>query len=298
MVLFFALFLISACITREPESDRDGSDQAAVPAETGQEDQSDPEEDLKLDYVDAYGKHYTAVINPDLKMHSYDPDCLKRKGKNGISYKGDENYRIRRGLDVSFHQGNINWKKVKKAGYEFAFIRVGARAYGKEGQLISDTQFEANIKGAQKAGLDVGVYFFSQAVNKKEALEEAKLTIKRLKGYKLQLPVVFNPEKIRGDKARTDKVSGKQFTDNTIAFCEKIKKAGYDPMIYSNMVWEDQIFEMERLQDYPFWYADYEKKPQTPYDFTFWQYTEKGTAPGIDGNVDLDVEFIKEKKAD
>ena len=69
-------------------------------------------------------------------------------------------------------------------------------------------------------------------------------------------------------------------------------------MIYSNMVWEDQIFEMERLQDYPFWYADYEKKPQTPYDFTFWQYTEKGTAPGIDGNVDLDVEFIKEEKVD
>ena len=247
----------------------------------------------ELEYVDAYGEHFTAVINPELKMHDYDWTKLVREGESVISYEGDENYSIRKGVDVAVYQGDIDWAALKEAGFEFAFIRIAARAYGEKGQLLEDQAFEQNINGAQAAGLDVGVYFFSQAVSEEEALEEAQMTVQMLEGHELQLPVVFDPETIRDDEARTDHVSGKQFTDNTIAFCEQIKSAGFEPMVYSNMVWEDQFFEMERLQDYPFWYADYEKAPQTPYDFRFWQYTEKGEAPGVSGTVDLDVEFVR-----
>ena len=151
-----------------------------------------------------------------------------------------------------------------------------------------------NITAAQKAGLDVGVYVFSQAVDEKEAVEEADLTIKQLRGLKLQLPVVFDPETILDDEARTDNVSGMQFTDNTIAFCEHIREAGFEPMIYSNMVWEGEMFELDRLQEYPVWYADYEIPAQTPYAFRFWQYSEKGKTDGVQGAVDLNLEFVKE----
>ena len=143
----------------------------------------------------------------------------------------------------------------------------------------------------------MGIYVFSQAVNEEEALEEAQLIIDNLKGLELQLPVVFDPELIRDDDARTDEVSGEQFSKNTIAFCEKVKEAGFEPMIYSNMYWEAFLFDLEELAEYPIWYADYEKVPQTPYKFTFWQYSESGHVDGIDGKTDLNVWFVaKENK--
>ena len=138
----------------------------------------------------------------------------------------------------------------------------------------------------------MGVYFFSQAINEEEAAEEADFVIGLLEGYELQLPVVYDPELIRDDEARTDEVTGEQFTANTIAFCERIKAAGYQPMIYSNMVWESELFDLKQLQDYPIWYADYEPIPQTPYNFVMWQYTEKGYVEGINGIVDRNVWFV------
>ena len=139
----------------------------------------------------------------------------------------------------------------------------------------------------------MGVYFFSQAVNEKETLEEAAFVLKTLEGYELGLPVVFDPERIRDDEARTDEVSGEQFTKNTVLFCEKMKEAGYQPMIYSNLVWAAYEFDMKDLEAYPIWYADYESVPQTPYRFTFWQYSERGQVDGIEGNVDLNVQFCE-----
>lgn len=246
-----------------------------------------------LHFFDAQGKKwYDITIDPKVKKHTYDWSCLKNK-KHFVTYTGDNRYYLRRGVDVSHHQGSINWKKVKAAGYDFAFLRIGYRGYGQSGSLNKDRQFQKNFKAAKKAGMDVGVYFFSQAVNTTEALQEAAFVFKQLKGKKLELPVVYDPERILGASARTDSVSGKQFTMNTIAFCEKIKKAGYQPMIYSNMYWEAFLFDMEKLSIYPVWYADYKKVPQTPYEFTFWQYTSKGKVNGIAGTVDLNVWFCR-----
>lgn len=233
---------------------------------------------------------YTMKVKNQVKKHDYDWSHLINK-KNKIQYK-DDNYVIRKGIDVSHHQGKINWKKVKKDGVEFAFIRIGFRGYGQSGGLHLDEQFQRNIKKAEKAGLDVGVYFFSQAINKKEALEEAELVIKTLKGKKLKLPVVYDPERILGVSARTDGLSKKQLTKNTIAFCEKVKEAGYEAMFYSNLYSEAFLFQLTKLAEYPIWYADYEKIPQTPYAFSFWQYSSTGKIEGISGRVDLDIQFL------
>ncbi len=257
-----------------------------------QEESVQSEEPWEIEFVDAWGEWHTAMIHPELAMHTYDWKCLTNLPGQTISYEGDTKYRMRRGVDVSYHQGEIDWEKVHEQGYEFVILRIAYRGYGDAGVLNVDKMFHRNIVEAQAAGLDVGVYIFSQAINEEEALEEAQIVIDNLKDYELQLPVVYDPELIRDDTARTDDVTGEQFTKNTIAFCDAIEEAGYQPMIYSNMIWETEIFDMERLQQYPIWYADYEQTPQTPYAFEFWQHTEKGQVEGIAGNVDLNVQFI------
>lgn len=207
-----------------------------------------------------------------------------------LSYN-DDDYTSLRGIDVSYHQGEIDWEKVKKSGIDFAFLRIGYRGYGKSGKIVEDEQFAANLKGAKKAGVKVGVYFFSQAVTVKEAEEEADFVLKKLGDTKLDLPVVFDPENVGGVDARTDGVSGQQFTKNTLAFCSAVKKDGYEPAVYSNMVWEANRFDMAKIADaeIPVWYADYEPLPQTPYKYFCWQYSSTGSVDGIDGDVDLDI---------
>ena len=247
-------------------------------------------EEKILEFVDAFWNPYKVKINHDIARKKYrDKNFSYKEGK--MIYK-DDKYSSRLGVDVSHHQGKIDWEKVKEDGYEFAIIRIGYRGYGTEGTLKLDNRFHENIKDAQRAGLDVGVYFFAQAINEEEALEEAEFVLKHLKGYKLELPVAYDPESILYDEARTDDVTGEQFTKNAKVFCKRIRKAGYEPMIYSNMLWEAYELDLEKLSDYPIWYADYEPLPQTPYDFVMWQYTSSGTVDGIKGRVDLNIQFV------
>ena len=250
-----------------------------------------------LKFVDAWGEWHEAEINPAVRKHDYNWSCLTNT-EAGIQYTGDERYSIRKGIDVSEHQGDIDWSRVKAAGYDFAFLRIGYRGYGEQGTLCADAKFQQNIVNAHNAGIEVGIYIFSQAVNEEETLQEVELVLGQLQGHNLELPVVFDPERIRDDTARTDNVTGEQFTKNTVLFCEKMKEAGYQPMVYSNMIWEAFEYDLEALADYPIWYADYEPAPQTPYYFSFWQYSEKGSVDGIAGNVDLNVQFLPQETAD
>lgn len=249
------------------------------------------EEPYEFKFVDVFGEEYETTIKVNFPKTEYDNE--KFTFEDGKTNYEDEIYSSRQGIDVSNHQGYIDWEKVKGAGIDFAIIRIGYRGYAQEGTLNLDKEFQRNIKNAQAAGVDVGVYIFSQAICEEEANEEAEFVIKNLEGYELQLPVVYDPESILDAKARTDDVTGEQFTKNTIIFCEMIKDAGYEPMIYSNMLWEAFEFDMEQLNEYPFWYADYEKLPQTPYAFEMWQYSNKGKVDGISGVVDLDMQFIR-----
>ena len=242
-------------------------------------------------FVDVYGEEYETIIKVGFPKTEYFNDCFWFEDER-TGYE-DEIYVSRQGIDVSYHQGFIDWNKVKAAGIEFAILRIGYRGYGQKGTINLDKEFKQNIENAQAAGVDIGVYFFAQAINEDEAREEADFVLKNLEGYELQLPVVYDPESILDVPARTDDVSGEQFTKNTIVFCEAIKEAGYTPMIYSNMLWEAFEFDMEQLDMYQFWYADYEKFPQTPYAYEIWQYSNEGHVDGINGFVDLDIQFIK-----
>lgn len=243
-----------------------------------------------LRYRDVFGKEYETTINPSVPENVYVDEKFNHNGDR-LTYE-DDTYTSRIGIDVSHHQGNIDWNKVKAAGYDFAFIRIGYRGYGAEGKINADREFDRNIVNAKKAGLDVGVYFFAQAINEDEAREEANFVIEKLKNYTLDLPVIYDPESILDDVARTDNVTAEQFTKNTIAFCEAIKAAGYEPGVYANMLWEVFSLDMASLTAYPFWYADYEALPQTPYRFQYWQYSNKGNVPGVQGECDLNIELI------
>lgn len=255
------------------------------------EKKSESKRDEVLTFVDAHGNWYQTIINPSIPKNPYDKN--KFVSESGKMRYDDGKYTSRLGVDVSEHQGDINWQEVKNSGIDFAFIRIGYRGYGEAGIIKADARFDDNIAKAKAAGVDVGVYFFSQAINEDEAREEARFVLERLQGRVLDLPVVYDPENILDDVARTDNVTPEQFTKNTIAFNEEIKAAGYKPMIYSNMLWEAFQLDMTKLLDYPVWYADYEPKPQTPYDFSFWQYSEKSTVPGISGIADMNIQILK-----
>ena len=251
----------------------------------------------KVKFLDAYKAWHEALIDNSLKMHSYDLNKFIRKG-NLMSYE-DESYTSRVGIDVSHHQLVKDWNQVKAEGVDFAFIRIGARGYGDAGGFIKDKQFEYNLVNAKKAGIDVGVYFYSQALNEKEALEEAEYVLNNLKGRKLDLPVIYDPEHVY-DKdnvtliGRNSKVTKEQFTKNSVTFLKKIEEAGYRGGIYANMLWQTGEYDLSKLQNYPMWFADYEKKPQSPYDFEYWQYTSTGKLKAIEGStVDMNIQLIK-----
>lgn len=236
-------------------------------------------------YYDVGNNKRMMKVNDLIPKNNYkwsDPEGVMSK-KPPIGHK------MSYGIDISKHNGNIDFKKVKAAGFDFVFIRIAYRGYGSAGNLKIDEMQETYLKDARAAGLKVGAYVFSQSVNESEAVEEAKLAIDLLKNYKLDLPLVYDPETIKGDIARTDNVTGIEFTRNTIAFCEEVKKAGFTPAIYSNMVWEDYYYDLNKLKDYDIWYADYNNLPQTPYNFKFWQFSEVGIVDGISGEVDLNV---------
>ncbi len=278
-------------IDEETTTDNSFSAEETTDEEIDEKTEESVKEDVVLRFVDVFGEEYETKIKEDVPRHEYNNSCFSKDG-NILTYE-DEQYTSRLGVDVSRHQGKINWQKVKDQGAEFAFIRIGYRGYGQSGSINLDQRFYENIKAAQSAGIDVGVYFFSQAINEEEALEEARFVIDSLKGYELQLPVVYDPESILDDVARTDDVPGEQFTKNTIVFCETISENGYEPMIYSNMLWEAFNFDLSQLTEIPIWYADYEELPQTPYHFVFWQYTNEGRISGIDGPMDLDIQLVR-----
>lgn len=196
------------------------------------------------------------------------------------------------GVDVSEHQKEIDWETVAQTGMDFAMVRAGYRGYT-EGQIYADEYFKANMRGAENAGLDVGVYFFSQATTVDEAVEEAKFVLEMLKGWNVTYPVVYDWEFIENSVARTYYMTARQVTDCAMAFCETIAYAGYTPMLYFGQNASTQNFDLERLRVFDFWLADYSDSPMFPFDFQMWQYTSSGRINGIDGDVDVNYCFTE-----
>ena len=205
----------------------------------------------------------------------------------------DPSVRTRVGIDVSQYQGDVDWNAVARTDVDFVIARVGGRGYT-VGAIYDDTKFDEYAGGAARAGLQVGAYFFSQAVSVAEAQEEAYHVLDKLRGHEITGPVVFDWEVIGKREARTYGIETGVLCTAANAFCKIIKDAGYDPMIYITDYAGYVKYDLSEVMDYPLWYARYDvDAPSFYYDFAMWQYSSKGSVDGIKGNVDMDIWFIK-----
>lgn len=196
------------------------------------------------------------------------------------------------GIDVSYYQGNIDWKKVKNSGVEFVIIRVGYRGYGSAGTLVEDPKFKTYLDGATKAGLKVGVYFYTQAITTAEAKAEAKFVLDRIKGYSLQMPVYYDIESVDYDTGRLDSagLSKAQKTALCTAFCDTIIKSGYSAGVYANYTWLNYYIDGAGLgRKYPIWLAHYTSNTNYDQRMDMWQYSGSGTVSGISAYTDVNV---------
>lgn len=253
------------------------------------------------DYVIASseGKYHFFPISGNLKKNDFDLSKFTYPEENPITgklegtadYQLDEKTKAKKGVDVSTFQGEINWKKVKDDGMDFAFIRLGFRGY-ESGKIVLDSKYEDNIEGSIKAGLDTGVYFFTEALTEKEAIEEADFVIENLANHPITMPVVIDVEESANtEKTRTKNLTSEQRTKNVIAFCKRIKEAGYEPMIYGNLKSFMIMMDFEKLENYDKWFAYYRFPFHFPYKIRMWQFTSTEKVDGIEGTADVNIMF-------
>lgn len=199
------------------------------------------------------------------------------------------------GIDVSVYQGTIDWTKVSESGIDFAMIRAGYRGYGDKGSLVEDTMFAKNALGAKINKIDIGVYFYSQAINIEEAKEEAKFVVSLIKKYGIDVkyPIAIDTELSPMGTGRADNISKEKRTEVVKAFCETIKQLGYKPMIYANKYWLYDNLNVQQISQYDIWLAHYIESTDYKYQYMMWQYTNTGKVDGITGNVDKNYCYKK-----
>ena len=195
------------------------------------------------------------------------------------------------GADLSKYNGDVDFRALKEAGADFVMLRIGSRGYG-SGQIVPDEKFEENIKKAIDAGLEVGVYFFSQAITAEEAVEESNYIIQVLANYQITYPVAFDMEYVQNDKARIEVLSRDEKTAVAKAFLTNIKAAGYKPLLYGTKEWLIKHIDLTKLTDFDVWLSQQKDIPDYPYKFQMWQYTLSGGSGGIDGDVSWNISFV------
>ena len=266
-------------VSEKSDSDKAASE-ATQPQESYDEDISDEAEDLIAQIEEETA---AAEISRDASSGTIERPAEPEQPSSeevAAAHAGTK------GIDVSKHNGNIDWGAVKASGIDFVIIRCGYRG-SSSGALVVDPMYTANINGAKSAGLNVGVYFFSQAVNEAEAVEEASMVLDLISPYSLQYPVYIDVEKSNG---RGDTISADERTAVTRAFLSTVQNAGYSCGVYSNKLWFENRINTGSLLDYKIWLAQYVDLPTyTATRYDMWQYTSKGQVPGIGGNVDMNV---------
>ncbi len=236
------------------------------------------------------------AIQEDVPENSYDSENFVSESDGTVSYE-DESYYSVQGIDVSSHQGEIDWAALAEEGVEFAILRIGYRGYT-AGGLNADEQFAANLSAAQKNGIQVGAYFYSQALSAEEAREEADYVLELLDGVTLELPVFFDWEKQTAEGSRTGNADVSILTDCALAFCQTIETGGYEAGIYFYSSLALDTYDLSVLTDYVFWLSQPGETPDFDYVFTFWQYSYTGTLDGISSDVDLDMMLVSVEDAD
>ena len=194
------------------------------------------------------------------------------------------------GIDVSSHQGWIDWYAVADSEVDYVILRAGYRGYS-DGDLHEDEYFNYNLESCETLGMDVGIYYFSQAITPEEAKEEAKQVLKLLDGYDPVYPIFYDWEPITDAEARTDTISVSELTACAKAFCETIEKAGHEAGVYFNLSMASGYYNLYDLMGYDFWLAEYAEHPTFPYSMHMWQYSDEGSVPGISTKVDMNLSF-------
>jgi len=205
--------------------------------------------------------------------------------QNYLLCTGQESYP---GIDVSAFQGEIDWEQVADSGIRFAIVRLGYRGWGKAGKMVMDEYALANLEGARRAGLQVGAYFFSQALNKEEVDQEIEMILSILGDFQLDMPLVFDWE-IPVPEARTANMDARTLTELHKHFSSTMEDMGFDTLIYFNWNLSKNLLYLNELEDYPFWLALYQDRMTYPYKVEMWQYTDRGRVPGIQGDVDINI---------
>ena len=217
------------------------------------------------------GYEYTGLEDPeDYPLSELDMNCVFRND-DGFRVYDDGKVKGIPGIDVSEYQKSIDWEKVKKAGAQFAIIRLGYSS-ASDGSLHLDSRYEENIKGALDAGIKVGVYFFSQAITTEEAVKEAEFVAKKLRGCDITGPVAFDMEPV-GEGDRIEELTAEDKTEIADAFCRAIESFGYSSMIYGNPSWISNHLNLSYLTDHSIWLAHYTWATDYPYKFVMWQYS-------------------------
>lgn len=250
----------------------------------------------KILTYDSYVGYSWFPVLSGIKTNQYINENFRKNSEGRMEYYADGELSSYFGIDVSSHQGDINWDAVRSDGVEFAILRIGVRGYAEEGNIKLDEKFEQNYEGARNAGVDLGVYFYSQAISVDEAIDEANFILKNLNGRKLEYPVVFDWEPVDTYDPevppRTEDVMPGTLTLAAQAFCETIKDAGYDAMIYTNKKMAYIKYDLRMLESYPKWLALYTDEMTYYYDFDMWQYGF-GNVDGVEGDVDLNIAIIR-----
>lgn len=246
----------------------------------------------------ANGKYkYTGWQTIDGHTYFYDKNGNYVTGEQviqGAKYVFDSDGRLSSssgvlGIDVSKWNGAINWDAVKNSGINFVIIRCGFRGSA-TAALVEDANFRSNIKGAQAAGLKVGVYFYSQAVNEVEAVEEASMALSLVSGYNLSYPIFLDVESSGG---RGDKISAAERTKVCEAFCRTVANSGYKAGVYANKTWFNSMINTSSISGYKIWLAQYAAAPTyTTTRYDMWQYSSKGSVSGISGKVDMNISYL------
>lgn len=253
-----------------------------------------PEADGNMLYHDDIYGDFSAEPLEGVPLNTLDWENLELGEDNRYTYYENGEAASKTGIDVSYHQGDIDWERVAADGIDFAMIRIGYRGYEK-GIMHRDELSESYISGAQAAGIDIGVYFYSQAVSEAEAREEAVYVCELIKDSEIKYPVVFDWELPDDSEARTLGTTTETLNKCAAAFCQEITDRGYTAMLYSNLKMALTKYDMQTLSAYDFWYVEYKdghNPPSYPYELQMWQYASDGRVDGIDGYVDMNISFV------
>ena len=226
-------------------------------------------------------------VDENIDRNEYDAEAFSVDDRGRVVYDGDG---VSYGIDVSAYQGEIDWQAVANDGIGFVILRAGLRGMT-EGLLYTDDYFAANLRGAQEAGLDIGVYFFSQAITEQEAQEEAEYLLALLDGQKLAYPVYFDWEPGTDSEHRSYNIDYTTIGAMARTFCETIRNAGYESGIYFKSVQGYLHYDLSEFGDISLWLAEYDTRPEFYYHFHIWQYSCTGSVAGIEGDVDMDISF-------